>query len=293
MRYFIKSIAVLLASLPLLASCIRDEVEPCPPLRVHIDVKDKNYFNVNKVELEERKSEDLAFREYVPTLFYTLRNVETGEIVEEQGVFEVTDDEKQQDVEFCDCLPHGKYIITVWGGLKDTNILSEDRQTIALHQNNIEGTDLYLASDTLRYNPWHYDHTVYMERIKGKLIVEAKNLPDNMNHLTQQVGNLFSATDNRLGYSGCTHIETTAQWSGDNVVKKTMLSPSTSDKSSPLGMGFHNDEGKHRNPDDVNITISRNMLTVLRYEWSKAKNKFLIYMLINDNWELVHGMKID
>lgn len=293
MRTFVKPLAILLAIVPLLSSCIRDEVEPCPPLSLHIDVKDKNYFNVNKVEQEERKSEDLAFREYVPTLFYTLRNTETGEVVEEQGVFEVTNDEKLQDVEFCDCLPHGKYVITVWGGLKDTNILSDDRQTIALHQNNIEGTDLYLASDTLLYDPWHYDYTVYMERIKGKLIIEAKDLPDNMNHMTQQVGRLYGATDSRLGYSGITHMETTAQWSGDNMTKKTVLSPSVNDKTSSINVDFRNDEGNHRNPNDVDIAISRNMLTVLRYVWNKDQNKFLIYILVNDNWELVHGMEID
>ena len=50
------------------ASCIRDEIEPCPPLQVRIAVKDKNYFNINEVVrlgYAEKLAEDLPFRDYV------------------------------------------------------------------------------------------------------------------------------------------------------------------------------------------------------------------------------------
>lgn len=75
--------AVLLTS----HACVRDEIEPCPPLQVNIEVKDKNYFNVDKVELEEKLSEELAFRAYIPTLHYTLRDATTGKAVAEPGRF--------------------------------------------------------------------------------------------------------------------------------------------------------------------------------------------------------------
>ena len=83
--YRMRIVSYFLFSLLVLSSCVRDDIQPCPPLQVHIVVKDKNYFNVDKVELEERKSEDLAFREYVPTLYYMLRDAATGEVVEEQA----------------------------------------------------------------------------------------------------------------------------------------------------------------------------------------------------------------
>ena len=41
----------LLAALLLLASCIRDDLEPCPPLSIKLNIVDKNYFNVEDVEL--------------------------------------------------------------------------------------------------------------------------------------------------------------------------------------------------------------------------------------------------
>ena len=80
MNISLKSILLILLTVPALTSCIRDEIEDCPPLHVNIAVKDKNYFNVDKVDMEERRAEDLAFREYVPTLFYMLRDAKTGEV---------------------------------------------------------------------------------------------------------------------------------------------------------------------------------------------------------------------
>ena len=32
-----------------LASCIRDEIEPCPPLRVTLAIGDRNYDNIGEV----------------------------------------------------------------------------------------------------------------------------------------------------------------------------------------------------------------------------------------------------
>ena len=81
-----RHILCMLLTTAALSSCVRDEIEPCPPLQVNITVKDKNYFNVDKVELEERLPEDLAFREYIPTLHYTLRDAATGEVVEEPAI---------------------------------------------------------------------------------------------------------------------------------------------------------------------------------------------------------------
>ena len=170
-----KNIAyILLLSIVLCSSCVRDEIEPCPPLTVNITVKDKNYFNVDKVALEERKSEDLAFKEYVPTLYYQLRSAVTGEVVEEQGVFEVTGDGKAFPITFCECIPHGKYVLTTWGGLKDNTPLGDDPTSIEFHLNHAEGKDIYMTNDTLDYDAWNYDYTVEMYREKDVNLAIAK-----------------------------------------------------------------------------------------------------------------------
>lgn len=80
-----------------LTSCIREDVPPCPRLRVDIAVRDKNYFNVNKVELEERLAEDLPLAAYVPTLTWRLSRLEpdgTLTPVEERDLFTVEGEEE-------------------------------------------------------------------------------------------------------------------------------------------------------------------------------------------------------
>lgn len=296
MKISLKSILLILLLVPALTSCIRDEIEDCPPLQVNIAVKDKNYFNVDKVDIEERRSDDLAFREYVPTLFYMLRDAKTGEVMEEQGVFSVEGEGKTVPVEFCPCLPHGTYVLTVWGGMKDMTSLSEDRTALALHPEHAEGDDIYLVNDTLVYDAYHYDYTVEMERTKGKLIVEAEGLKQGLEHSTMKANHIYERVDSGFSYSSDTYASMQYDWTGQHVLTKTVLAPSLKRNGSTLSLQFY-DSAQRLNPvlspKDVRITMRRNELTVLRYVWDKDKDDFVVYMLVNDNWEMVHGMEIE
>lgn len=296
MKISLKSILLILLLVPALTSCIRDEIEDCPPLQVNIAVKDKNYFNVDKVDMEERRSDDLAFREYVPTLFYILRDAKTGEVMEEQGVFSVEGEGKTVPVEFCPCLPHGTYVLTVWGGMKDMTSLSEDRTALALHPEHAEGDDIYLVNDTLVYDAYRYDYTVEMERTKGKLIVEAEGLKQGLEHSTMKANHIYERVDSGFSYSSDTYASMQYDWTGQHVLTKTVLAPSLKRNGSTLSLQFY-DSAQRLNPvlspKDVRITMRRNELTVLRYVWDEEKDDFVVYMLVNDNWEMVHGMEIE
>lgn len=296
MKISLKSILLLLLLMPALTSCIRDEIEDCPPLQVNIAVKDKNYFNVDKVDMEERRSEDLAFREYVPTLFYMLRDAKTGEVVEEHGVFRVEGEAKTMTVNFSPCLPHGTYVLTVWGGMKDMTSLSEDRTALALHPEHAEGDDIYLVNDTLVYDAYRYDYTVEMERTKGKLIVEAEGLEQGLEHSTMKADHIYERVDSGFSYSSDTYASMQYDWTGQHVLTKTVLAPSLKRNGSTLSLQFY-DSAQRLNPvlspKDVRITMHRNELTVLRYVWNEEKADFVVYMLVNDNWEMVHGMEIE
>ena len=296
MKISLKSILLILLLVPALTSCIRDEIEDCPPLQVNIAVKDKNYFNVDKVDMEERRSDDLAFREYVPTLFYMLRDAKTGEVMEEQGVFSVEGEGKTVPVEFCPCLPHGTYVLTVWGGMKDMTSLSEDRTALALHPEHAEGDDIYLVNDTLVYDAYRYDYTVEMERTKGKLIVEAEGLKQGLEHSTMKADHIYERVDSGFSYSSDTYASMQYDWTGQHVLTKTVLAPSLKRNGSTLSLQFY-DSAQRLNPvlspKDVRITMHRNELTVLRYVWNEEKDDFVVYMLVNDNWEMVHGMEIE
>lgn len=289
---------LLLLSAPLLASCIRDQLDDCPPLRVEIDVKDKNYFNVDKVDMEEQLSDSLAFRQYVPTLFYMLRDAATGDVVEEQGVFPVDGDGKTVPVDFCPCLPHGKYILTVWGGLDDLSQLSPDHLSLELHRDRQQGGDVYLVSDTLLYDAYNYDYRVELERTKGKLIVQAENLPGYYNLVDIDVSGIYGKVNSNFKYSGETDVyDKISIPLKPKVSTSTLLAPSVSENSSVLDVDFTHSTPSSNDmqlsPDDVRITMRRNMITVLRYVWDEQKKHFVVYMLVDDNWEQVHGMEID
>lgn len=283
---------ILLLSILLFCSCVRDEIEPCPPLTVNIAVKDKNYFDVDKVEMEEKKSEDLAFKEYVPTLYYRLCDAVTGEVVEEQGVFRVTGDEKTFPVTFCECIPHGKYVLTVWGGLRDNTPLGDDPLTAILHEENTEGGDYYMTNDTLVYDAWNYDYTVEMERTKGKLIIQVENLSEEVNYSDKTVNGLHEQLNCVFQYSDETFVRTEAEWEkSSEVITKTILSPSIKKDGSLVSMNFYDMPDRITpvlTPEAVNITMERNRLTVLRYVYDSKD--FTIYMLVNDNWEEINGL---
>lgn len=289
---------LLLLSVPLLASCIRDQLDDCPPLRVEIGVKDKNYFNVDKVDMEEQRSDSLAFRQYVPTLFYMLRDAATGDVVEEQGVFPVEGDGKTVPVDFCPCLPHGKYILTVWGGLDDLSQLSPDHLSLELHRDRQQGDDVYLVSDTLLYDAYRYDYRVELERTKGKLIVQAEDMPGSYNLVYIDVDGLDGKVNSNFKYSGETDVRDKVSIPlKPKVSTSTLLAPSVKENGSVLDVDFTHStpssDDMQLSPDDVRITMRRNMITVLRYVWDEQKKHFVVYMLVDDNWEQVHGMEID
>ena len=84
----------LLLSAVVVSSCIRDDIQPCPPLQVMIDIQDKNYGNIDFVEqqtgLDHRIDETLSFRSYIQKLFYVLYDLETGETVMVRHLHDVT-----------------------------------------------------------------------------------------------------------------------------------------------------------------------------------------------------------
>ena len=124
------------------ASCIRDEIQPCPPLQVRIAVKDKNYFNIHEVArlgYAEELAEDLPFREYVRTLYYVLTDAGTGEVVVEQPLMTLTSGDAVLPVSFPQEMPFGEYVLTVWGNMQSMRPLADDATASELHLYNAEG----------------------------------------------------------------------------------------------------------------------------------------------------------
>lgn len=298
MNISLKNLLLLMLVVPSLASCIRDNIEDCPPLRVEIVVKDKNYSNVDMAAPEERRPDNLAFREYVPTLFYMLRDANTGEVIEEQGVFDVKGDGKSFAIDFCPCLPHGKYIITVWGGIDNLEQLSADRLSMPLHYDRAEGNDTYLVNDTLVYDAYNYNYTLGMQRTKGKLNIIAENLPDSYVKADIDVSNIYNKVNSNFKYSDQTNVANHTSAATAPLSKiATIMAPSVMNGKSVLDVNFYKpnptDAYWKLSPEDVNITMERNKITVLKYVFDPNLDNFIIYIKVNDNWEEIHGMILD
>lgn len=275
-------LTILLLAVLVLASCIRKEYEDCPSLQVSVVVKDKNYFNVSKVDLEEARSESMDFCQYVPTLSYTLRSLSTHQVVAQQELFAVPQGLKQYDITFDSDLPWGQYELTVWGGT-DTD-------------------DPYLVTDTINYTYSNSRQVVEMERIKGKLIVQAWHMPNTAEYSLNTIDHLRTETDAYFRYSGNESLTVQADWSEhlDDMVWKQVLYPSTGELESNFYLVLHDADDQplaQWQPKKVNLTMERNYLTVLRYVWAWNPDindyECTIYMLVNDNWEVYHEMIID
>lgn len=287
----------LFFSLLFFVSCIKEDSEACPPLQVNIIVKDKNYFNVNNVPLEIRKSEMLPFREYIPTLRYALRDVETGSVVEEQGVFSVTGSEATYSITFCECLPIGKYVLTVWGGMPDDTSLTDAALTHIIHANGKEGSDVYLTHDTIVYDYQNNHFTVDMERVTGKLLVQVVDLPTTGRYMDERIDRIYGRVNHLFNYLNPISVAKMATWeSAEGIVVSSILAPSTGSAQSVLHLDFYNTLTRSVpdfTPKDVNITLKRNELTALKYAYSEERNDFFIYILMGDTWEMIYDLNIN
>lgn len=308
----IKILYVLPVAVCLLwSSCICDSIPPCPPLQVTLTVKDKNYFNIDdavKLGLMERKAENLPFRDYVSTLYYIVHDAE-GKVVAEQKNTLVDNDDQTQLITLPESLPYGKYTLTVWGNMKSDEPLGEDATTAEMEAVGAAANDIYLASATFDYRYGNEEHLLAMERTKGDLLIKAEGIPDNIDFSTKDIQDIYNFVDNGFQYSTLTDIHTELDWQEirSEIKSETLMCPSPSYEGSTLSVMFIDKSAAGTQgratyhptlePQDVNITMGRNEITILKYvyvdEGGSGEGDFEIYLRVNDNWELLHGMELD
>ena len=308
----IKILYVLPVAVCLLwSSCIRDSIPPCPPLQVTLTVKDKNYFNIDdavKLGLMERKAENLPFRDYVSTLYYIVHDAE-GKVVAEQKNTLVDNDDQTQLITLPESLPYGKYTLTVWGNMKSDEPLGEDATTAEMEAVGAAANDIYLASATFDYRYGNEEHLLAMERTKGDLLIKAEGIPDNIDFSTKDIQDIYNFVDNGFQYSTLTDIHTELDWQEirSEIKSETLMCPSPSYEGSTLSVMFIDksaagSQGRAAyyptlESQDINITMGRNEITILKYvyvdEGGSGEGDFEIYLRVNDNWELLHGMELD
>lgn len=282
-----------------LTSCIRDEIQLCPPLKVMIDIEDKNYANIDFVEREtglaHRIDEDMPFRSYIQKLFYVLYNLDTGEVVTIRHLHDVEGDAEMATAYLPENLPFGRYGLVVWGNiLREDGILSDGR-SYDLHQGHVEGYDVYMTADELLYDELNYDYVVKLKRVKGKLLIQAVNFPSEIGWSKKMVSGVTGNVDYTLHYSEPETVVTYTEWTSraSEFVSSTFLSPSATSAGSMIDADLY-DSPKLETPsielETVHAGIGRNEITVLRYVYHPETGRVSIYILLDDGWDTVHNL---
>lgn len=284
-----------------LSSCIRDDIQPCPPLQVMLDVEDKNYNNIDFVEqhtgVEHRVDENMSFRSYIQKLFYALYDLETGEIVTVRHLHEVTGDAPMATVYLPEDLPFGRYGLMVWGNINsEEGILADGRLgTYDLHAGHVEGYDVYMAADELVYDELHYEYIVKLKRMKGKLIIQAEGFPDEIGWSQKVVSDVMGNVDYELNYSESENVVTERTWEETlPYVSYTNIAPSASDSGSKIEVQLYDSpdmEEAVMRLSPVTATFKRNEITVLRYVYDADTGTTDVFILLDDGWNEIVNLE--
>lgn len=284
----------LLLSVVVLSSCIRDDIQPCPPLQVKIDIQDKNYSNIDFVEqhtgLDHRRDETMSFRSYIQKLFYALYDLETGDIVMVRHLHDVTGDAAMATVYLPEDLPFGRYGLMVWGNINsEEGILADGRfDTYDLHTGGVEGYDVYMTAAELLYDEWHYEYIVKLKRLKGKLIMQAEGFPDEIGWSKKVVSNVMGNVNYELHYSESEDVTTQRSWGKTSAyVSQTYIAPSASESGSDIKALLYDSPDMKESVIEVQpatATFKRNEITVLRYVYDPGTGTTDTFILLDDGW---------
>lgn len=288
---------LLLAMVP--ASCIRDEIQPCPPLQVMIDILDKNYGNIDYIErqtgLAHRVDEDMGFRNYIQKLYYALYDLQTGEAVMIRHLHEVTGDAGMATAYIPEDLPFGRYRLVVWGNIGSEAGISDNGCFYDLHKGGVEGYDVYMTADELLYDEWNYEYVVRLKRLKGELLIQAEGFPDRIGWSKKIVSDVMGNVDYGWHYSESEDVITQRTWGKSmDYISNTYIAPSVSGKGSEVRALLYDSPAMTESVIElqpVTATIRRNEITVLRYVYDPDTGTADIFILLDDGWNEIVNLE--
>ena len=292
--------AIAAAACVALTGCVRDDIPDCPPLSVMIGIEDKNYSNIDDVEeatgLDHRVDEGKPFRAYIQKLYYSLTDTGTGEVVFTQHLHDVSGDAPLATARLPKDLPFGTYALTVWGNIDNEEPVRDNGRYYTMHTDEVEGYDVYMTNDTLVYDYTHADYTVSLKRVKGKLIVQGVNLPEDLSLSEKQITNLSLYAGRHGLYVGSGAVTDSTALSGHpEVITNTVLAPTAADAESDVQFRLFADDGDEPrySTDRVGLTFERNTIEVIRLVYNEEQDKIIVYILVDGAWKQVHNLGLE
>lgn len=285
------------------SSCINDSITDCPPLKIKVVVKDKNYFNIDFIDLISPKDEDLPFGEYIPTLSYALIDRVSGKVVDSATIKTSNLVDNHFDLQFDSRIGYGSYRLSLWGGHEDDNRLSTGFKHMALHTVIGSGSDIYLSTKEIDYTPATDQHQMEMQRIKGKLLVYVENLPSKYKYIRSKISGVYGKVTTLLEYSEEANVESIHPINPEfSCLAKVHVAPSLKIDQSKLSLDLLEDNSvlRNENPlsenilDGLPLAIKRNEITAIKivYKGEPDGNHRLL-ALIDNSWEQIHNSEID
>lgn len=286
MRWIINSLCVV-TLLAFISSCIHEDRSDCPTGKylVKVTVKDKNYANIDNFPELAPVAEDSPFRIFAGTIYYTLNEAVTGNLVKESAVTPVSGNDSLYFITFDD-VPMGEYTLTVWSNL------TADYLAGVLHQDGKEHTDIYLASSTLKFNNSYRPAELRLERTKGQLLLLCKNFPAVVAVIRQNVNNVYRQVDANFNYSGSTHVEKKGLF---QPVLTTLLAPS-SEGSSKLKLTFYSaaaETSPFLELPEMDLTVKRNEISAIAVDFKEVEGIYEVWTFINGQWTMTHRLDIE
>ena len=289
-----------------MASCIRENLQDCPPLSVRIDIEDKNYANAAETEaatgLALTLPEDQPFRHYIQKLYYTLYSMDSAKVVLTQHLHDVQGDAMTATAYLPSELDFGRYVLVVWGNIDSEDGIQRQGGYYDLHAGNVEGYDVYMTCDTLLYDDTHYDYTVSLRRVKGQLLIQAEGIPDGIAHSRKAVSRVSGGVDRQFRYEEeeAEYLVTDTPLDGlvqdGRAVSRTAVAPTLPGHESGVYLRFFADPADAEpalSVDGIPVTLRRNEISVLRYVYDDGTGSFEVYSLIDDRWQAVHQLGLE
>lgn len=271
--------------LMLLNSCIKEDLSGCPTgYVVKVSIMDKNYANIGDFTQLSGVDENLPFRYFSGTIYYSVRNVETGKIVEESSVLQPTGNDTDYSIILKD-LPSGNYEVAAWGNL------TVDVPAGILHPQSKEHTDIYLATATFNFKPGSETAFMALQRTKGELIVFCTNFPDNVTQIQADVSPVYQSVDENFNYIGNTQVEKILTLA---PVNELLIAPTPQGVPAKLNLSFYSNDGS--DPilvvPQTELNINRNEISAMLVNYNILEDSWEIWIYLQGEWTLIHHLDI-
>lgn len=281
-----------------LTSCIRDNLEPCRPLTLMLDIEDRNFSNVDDIEGMTPVDKDDPFANPVPVVHARLTDAATGETVEEFTATPDPDD-PMCEVAFSDSLEYKKYVVTVWGGCKEAPEYEACSSSTYTFPTEGIPADVFVSRDTVVYEPCTPIHDMALKRVSGMLLVHNDRLPDVISSSQIDVSGIFSEVNSLLEYSGRTSCAfifpfTIASSAGDTrsdrvATVQLPVAPSAAGTTSAVINSYFVGPSQVYTAPKVDVQIERNKITELRYRWEGDQGT-TVYQNVDGQWKRISDL---